>query len=371
MRRGVPLGRVAGVEVSADWSLFVLCALLVWTLESGIFPATNSHLSHRTDLLMAFAATAGLVLGILLHEIGHVLQARREGMRVEGITLAIYGGISRFTSSYPSGSAEVRVAFAGPSVSLLLGGLSVLVAHAQINQPVDAVAAWLGYINLSLGVFNLLPAVPLDGGRVLHGVLWRVKGDEAAASRIAADVGRFFAYVLITGGIALFMVWGSFSAVWLVFIGWFLLEGANSESRYSLARQALDGLRVRDVMTRSLVTVAPDETIAQVMDEKVHHTTYPVTEDGRLLGLLTFDRIARVPRREWDRRDVRHCMVALSDVPVLGEDEPATNALAATSASETGHALVVSGGALTGVVSLSDLARVLHPQCGAGQAVGA
>ena len=356
------LGRIAGIEISINWSVLALVVLLVWTLASSIFPSTNPHLSARTHLAMALVATAGFLCALLLHELGHALQARRDSVEIDGITLWMLGGVSRFKGAYPSAGVEFRVALAGPVVSALLGVIAVLVARASVPQAVGAVAAWLGYINLSLFAFNMLPALPLDGGRILHAILWRIKGDETAATRVAADVGRAFAYLFIAAGLFLVVFQGSFSGAWLAFVGWFLLHGATAESRYVLTRQALAGLRVRDLMTRDPTTVTPDETVVQVMDETIHqhrHTTYPVVENGSAVGLLPFAALARVPRWEWDERRVRDCMLPRADVPVLTEDESAVDALAEVSSSELGHALVVSDGRLIGLLATSDLARVL------------
>lgn len=372
MTSDLRLGRIAGIEISLNWSVLVLVVLLVWTLASGIFPSTNPHLSAGAHLAMAVVATAGFLCALLLHELGHALQARRDGVEIDGITLWMFGGVSRFKGAYRSAGVEFRVALAGPLVSALLGLLAVLVAHANVPQAVGAVAAWLGYINLSLFVFNMLPALPLDGGRILHAILWRIKGNETTATRIAADVGRAFAYLFITAGLFLFVFQGSFSGAWLAFVGWFLLQGATAESRYVLTRQALAGLSVRDVMTRDPVTVAPDETVEQVIDETIHrhrHTTYPVVENTSPLGLLPFNCVARVPRWEWNARRVRDCMLPLAQVPVLAEDEPAVDALAKLSSSDVGHALVLSDGRLVGLLATSDLARVLDAQPRARQAL--
>jgi len=190
-----------------------------------------------------------------------------------------------------------------------------------------------------------------------------VRGDFAWATRVAANVGRGFGYLLIAVGIAMFIFQSSFSGAWLAFLGWFLLNAATAESRYLLTQQALSGLRVRDVMTPDPVVVGPDTTLGDFMDTIVasrRHTTYPVVDHGRPVGLLPFRCVANVPRAEWDRRSVRDCLVSLDEVPVLREDEDAVDALAELSQSAGGHALVVSNGGLAGIVSASDLARALQ-----------
>jgi Zn-dependent protease/CBS domain-containing protein len=363
MWSSVRLGRIAGIEFGVNWSWLVVFALIVWTLASGIFPSTNPGLSKATHIAMAVVAAFLFFLSLLLHEFGHAIQARREGIEIDGITLWLFGGVARFKGSFRSAGVEFRVAIAGPLVSLALGVLFVLIAVIPgIPSAVDGVVSWLGYINLTLLVFNLIPAPPLDGGRVLHSALWRSRGDYVWATRVAASVGRGFGYLLIALGIAMFVFQGSFSGAWLAFLGWFLLNAATAEARSLLTRQALSGLRVRDVMTPHPVVVGPDTTLGDFMDHIMlsqRHTTYPVVEDGKPIGLLPFRSVANVPRREWDVRRVRDCLIPLSEVPVLGEDEDALDALAELSESAGGHALVVANGGLAGILSARDLGRAL------------
>jgi Zn-dependent protease/CBS domain-containing protein len=366
MGSSIRLGRIAGIELGVNWSWLVLFALLVWTLESGIFPSTNPGLSHGTYIAMAIVATLVFVVSLLLHELGHALRARREGIGIEGITLWLFGGVAKFKGMFPTAGAEFRVAIAGPLVSLFLGVLFVLIALINgLPESVDGVVSWLGYINLSLLAFNMIPAPPLDGGRVLHSALWRFRGDFVWATRTAANVGRGFGYLLIAAGVAMFIFQSSFSGAWLAFLGWFLLNAATAEARYVLARQALSGLRVRDVMTPNPVVVGPDVTLGDFMDDIMaaqRHTTYPVVDGGKAVGLLPFRCIANVPRNEWDTRRVRDCLLELDKVPVLEDDGDAADALAELSGSEGSHGLVVSDGRLTGILSMSDLARALQAQ---------
>ena len=254
MWSSVRLGRIAGIEFGVNWSWLVVFALIVWTLASGIFPSTNPGLSKATHIAMAIVAAFLFFLSLLLHEFGHALRARREGIEIDGITLWLFGGVARFKGSFRSAGTEFRVAIAGPLVSLALGVLFVLIALIPgIPSAVDGVAAWLGYINLTLLVFNLIPAPPLDGGRVLHAALWRWRGDYVWATRVAANVGRGFGYLLIAVGIAMFVFQSSFSGAWLAFLGWFLLNAATAESRYLLTQQAparTAGARRDDVRPR-------------------------------------------------------------------------------------------------------------------------
>jgi Zn-dependent protease/predicted transcriptional regulator len=360
----IALGRIFGIRIGIHWTWLLVFALLIWTLADGIFPEMNPGLSDGTYVGMAVAAAVLFFASILLHELGHAVEARREGMEIEGITLWLFGGVAQFKGAFPSAGAEFRIAIAGPLVSLALGLLFVAGAGAVSGLPeVDGVAAWLGYINLTLLVFNLLPALPLDGGRVLRAALWYFRGDFRTATRLAAAVGRGFGYFFIALGVFMFIFQGAFSGAWLAFIGWFLLQAATAEDRYALVSETLGDVRVRDLMIREPVTVPPDMSLGRFMDEIAwnrRYTTYPVVEDGRVVGLLAFRCVAEVPRAEWDARRVRDCMLPADRVPVLEEDESAVEALAELSESQVHRGLVLEDGRLAGLISITDLARALE-----------
>jgi Zn-dependent protease/CBS domain-containing protein len=302
---------------------------------------------------------------VLLHELGHAWQARRDGLEIDGITLWLFGGVAQFKGAFPNPGAEFRIAIAGPLVTVILSGGFALLALAGLPSAVDGVAAWLGYINLTLLVFNLIPALPLDGGRVLRAALWRARGDLGWATRVAADVGRGFGYLFIALGVLMFIVEGSFSGAWLAFIGWFLLQAATAEARYVATEQALAGLHVRDLMVRNPVVVDPEITVGRFMDEVAssrRFTTYPVVDrGGRPIGLLAFSSVAAVPRSEWDTRRVRDTMIPLGQVPLLAETTSAVDALADLSSRPgQNRGLVVNNGDLDGLLSITDLARALE-----------
>jgi Zn-dependent protease/predicted transcriptional regulator len=364
MNSSIELGRIFGIRIGINWSWLVVVVLITWTLAAGIFPETNPGLSDTTYIIQAIVAAALFFASLLLHELGHAVQARRDGLEIEGITLWLFGGIAKFKGQFPSAGAEFRIAIAGPLVSLALGVVFVLAAWATPEpEEVDAVVAWLGYINLTLLAFNLLPALPLDGGRVLRSIIWQVRGDFREATRLAATVGRGFGYFFIALGIFMFVFQGSFSGAWLAFIGWFLLQAATAEDRYAQVSDTLGDLRVRDLMIRDPVTVDADATLGRFMDDVAwsqRYTSYPVVDDGRVVGLLTFRCVAETPRSEWDQRSVRDCMIDRNRVPVLEEDETAVEALAELSESEVNRGVVLDGERLAGFLSITDLARALE-----------
>jgi CBS domain-containing protein len=246
----------------------------------------------------------------------------------------------------------------------VLGAFFELVAVGlSMPDQIDGVAAWLGYINLLLLVFNLLPALPLDGGRVLRSVLWELRGDFAWATRIASAIGRGFGYLFIAGGVAMFFWMDQVGGLWLAFIGWFLLGAATAEARYLAVRDALEGVRVRDLMVRDPVTVTPDLTLTDLYDRVIwshRYTTYPVVEDGRVVGLLPFRCVAQVPRSEWPGKRVRDCMLPLDTVPQLRADDPAAEALAELNDGVGRGIVLEDGNRLAGLLSITDVVRALE-----------
>ncbi len=357
------LGRIAGIRISVNWSWLIVFALIVWSLAAAVFPSQNPGFSDGEYVALAVAAALLFFASLLLHELGHALQARREGVEIEGINLWLFGGVAQFKGGFPSAGAEFRIAIAGPLVSLALGVLFVAAGFAGLPNAIDGVVTWLGYTNLILLAFNLLPALPLDGGRVLRSALWQLRGDLQWATWVASGVGRGFGFLFIGLGLFMLIVEGAFSGAWLAFIGWFLLQAATAEARYVATKQALDGLRVRDLMIRQPVTVEADVSLGQFMDDVAwsqRYTTYPVLEQGRPIGLLAFRSVASVPRDEWNTRRVRDAMIPREEVPVLDEDEPAIDALAELSTSEVNRGFVLDNGRLAGFLSITDLARALE-----------
>ena len=248
------LGSIAGIRISANWSWLIVFALITWSLASAVFPSQNPGFSDGEYIVMAVAAALLFFASLLLHELGHALQARREGVEIEGINLWLFGGVAQFKGSFPSAGAEFRIAIAGPLVSLALGVFFVLVAvFAGLPNAIDGVVAWLGYTNLILLAFNLLPALPLDGGRVLRSALWHFRGDLQWATSVASGIGRGFGFLLIALGLFMFIFEGAFSGAWLAFVGWFLLQAATAEARYIATQQALrrpEGSRPDDPRAR-------------------------------------------------------------------------------------------------------------------------
>jgi Zn-dependent protease len=357
------LGRIAGIEIGAHWSLLLVVALVVWSLADGVFPDTNPGLGDGTYFVMAIVAAVLFFASILLHELGHAIQAQREGIAIDGITLWVFGGVASLRGQIPSAGAELRVAVVGPAVSLIIGAVCVLASLAlPLPDAVDGVLFWLGQVNLYLLVFNLVPAFPLDGGRVLRALLWARRRDFASATHTAGALGRGFGQVMIAGGLLLVVFVGAFSGVWLAFLGWFLLAAAEAELETAAARDVLGDLTAADAMVHRPVTVDARTTVQDFMDDvffQKRHTAFPVVDDGRVAGIVSFRQALAVPRELWWTTPVREIMLP-ADEACVDPAAPLSDAVTRLTTSPLRRLLVCRGGQLAGLLSITDVARLVE-----------
>ncbi len=368
MEESVRIGRIAGIRVGANWSLLVIFWLIAWGLATGVYP--DEHPGHtEAAYWVAAVATALLFYGALLaHELGHAVTARRQGIPVEGITLWLFGGVTRMKGEATSPDGALRVAAVGPVVSLAAAAVFGLLALALdgVGAPglIAGIAGWLARINVILALFNLMPAAPLDGGRVLQAVLWRRRGDRLAASTTAARAGRVFGYVLIGLGLLEFSAGIGVGGLWFVFLGWFLLMAASAEQISAEARLHLEGVRVADVMTRDPVVAPGWITVAAFLDEYVlrhRFSAFPVeTFDGKLGGLVTLNRVKQVPPERRAAVRVSDVACGMGEVTVAHPDEMLLDLVGRMSRCGDGRALVIDDGRLVGIVSPTDVARALE-----------
>jgi Zn-dependent protease/CBS domain-containing protein len=357
------LGRIAGIEIGAHWSWLLVVALIIWSLADGVFPATNPGLDDGTYIAMAIVAAALFFASIVLHELGHAIQARRDGIAIGDITLWVFGGVANLRGQPPSAGAELRMALAGPAVSLVLGVTFLLVSLLlPLPEAVDGVAFWLGQINLYLLVFNLIPALPLDGGRALRAILWARRRDFTSATRTAGRLGRGFGQAMIAAGLLLVIFVGAFSGVWLAFLGWFLLAAAEAEQESAAARVALAGLTAADAMVRDPVTVEADATVQGFMDDvflPTRHTAFPVLDDGRVVGIVSFRDALELPPAVWPTVPVREIMTPAGE-NCIAPDTPLSEVLPRLASGDLQRLLVCRNGQLAGLLSITDLARLME-----------
>lgn len=370
-RSRLTLFRVRGIPVGVGWSWLPIAAFLTWWLSSQVFPQAFGDLGSATYLAMAVVAALLFFASIVLHELGHAFRALNEGMRIEGITLWLLGGVAQFLGTFPSAAAELRIAVAGPLVSVGLAvGFWLLAAVARplgAPVPVRGVVEYLSVINGLVVIFNLVPALPLDGGRILRAWLWRRRGDFAAATTTAAVIGQAFGFAMGAGGIVLLSRHQTADGLWLALVGAFIVNAARSESSYGSVDTVLRRTKVRDLMTARPALVAPGTTIDDLMVRMAGEArplpAYPVTDGDVLVGLISLQQVGSVPSDERARRTVGEAMTPRDRVAVLGADTPMREALGAIQASNE-PAVVTEGEQVTGIVSMLDVARILRIQLG-------
>ena len=370
MNENVSLGRIAGIHVGLNWSLLVVAALIAWSLATGLLPAASPGQTSGAYWTAGIVSAFVYLACLLAHELAHSIVAMRRGVRVEGITLWLFGGVSRFSSESSSPGAQAWITFVGPLTSLLLGVVFFLASVAiggGANNPglLAATLAWLGFINILLGVFNLLPAFPLDGGRILQSLLWLRTRDRLRATRIAARIGRAFAFIFIAYGLITFFAAGSLiGGVWSIFLGWFLLSAARAEETGSLIRQALSGIRVSELMTPNPVEAPDDVTVEEALHGYIlasRHSTFPTHDSGgRLSGLLTLAALKDVAPNARTATLIKDIICPLDRVPTVRPRDPAANVLNVSDGCSEGRTLVVDDGRLVGIISPSDINRMLQ-----------
>jgi Zn-dependent protease/CBS domain-containing protein len=369
MTDSLSLGRIAGIRVGLNWSLVVVVALIAWTLATGSFPADAPGLDAGAYWAAGIVAAILFLASLLAHELAHSIVAQRLGVRVDGITLWLFGGVSRLSGDANTARSETLITVVGPLTSLVFGVAFLLVGVGLggVGAPrlVVATLNWLGTINLTLAIFNLIPAFPLDGGRILRALIWARSRDKVRATTIAARVGMVFAFLLIGLGVVDFLVSGSVvGGLWMVFLGWFLLAAARSEESSGLLRQALDGVRVADVMTPNPIQVPDYITVNDLVNRFLfadRHTTFP-TQDfgGRLTGLVTLAGIKRVPTDRRATTRVRDIFCPLGEVVTAAAEDSLVNLLSRMGGCSEGRALVLRDGSLVGIVSPSDVSRAVQ-----------
>ncbi len=365
MESSFRIARVGGIEIGASWSWLIVFGIVVWSLATAVFPAAYPDLGAGAHLAMAVVTAVLFFASILLHELGHARRALREGVPIEGITLWLLGGVARIRSHPRSAGAAFRVAVMGPVITAALAvGLGILTYVASRLDLPDGVQGVLGYltrINLIVLGFNLIPALPLDGGRIFQAWIWHRTGNPTEATVQAAAAGRVFGYLLVVIGLLGLFGGSDLGGIWLVFVGWFLVQAAGAERTNALLRRTLGNRRVRDAMTPAPVTVPPDlpldEFVAQAWQGR--HSTYPVVADGELLGLVGVRDVSRVPPDERPSRRVGDIMVPRSELATIDADSELADVLDALDGGSR-RLPVLDGGMLVGILAPSDVAKAIE-----------
>jgi len=370
MQAQVQLGRVFGIRIGLHYSWILIAILIVFSL-SGQFATVHRDWSPGVIWGTSILTALLFFICIVLHELGHSVVAQRRGIRVPSIVLFALGGVSQMERESPDAKTEFWMALAGPLVSFVLGLLCLGGAHAlgwvgpmsSTPSPLAAMLGWLGYINLVLGGFNLVPAYPLDGGRVFRAAAWWITHSIERATRIASNVGQVFAFLFILDGLWQFFHGQGFGGLWIAFIGWFLLDAARSSRVQVEVTHALAGIKVCDVMERNCALVDATTNLQTLVDEHVLRTgqrCFIVQKNGHMEGLITPADISRVERRMWPLTTVEQAMRPLAQLQVVSPDAPVVEALETMARENVNQLPVASNGHLEGVLSRAHLLDVLR-----------
>ena len=359
----ITLFRLLGFAIRIDLSWFFIALLITWSLAKGLFPQMHEDLENLTYWTMGAAGAAGLFISIIFHEFSHALVARRYDIPIEGITLFIFGGVAEMTKEPDTPRAEFHMAIAGPIASMALSA-GFLAAHSisvAYSWPVPAqgVLQYLGWINGILALFNLVPAFPLDGGRVLRAVLWQKKGDLQQATRIAARIGGRFGLAFMIGGGFLFITGNIIGGIWWFLIGQFIRSASMVSVQQVIIRRALEGEPVRRFMRPNPISVPPSATVQQFVEDYVykhHHKLFPVIESDRLLGQVGIPQVKKVKRADWGRTRIADIAIPCTHENTAMADEDAMEALSRMRKEGQSRLLVIArDGHLAGILTLKDM----------------
>lgn len=369
MTGSIRLGRVFGLEIEIHYSWFIIFGLVALSLALYVFPQEFPDLPAYQGWALGLSVTLVFFASLLLHEMAHSLVARANGLEISGITLFLFGGVSRMTDEPSSAGVELKVAAAGPATSIGLAAIFwALQVLAQDIAPLPLLLAlrWLAIINLALAVFNLVPGFPLDGGRLLRAAIWHFTGNLRRASHIASLFGQGFGYLLIAWG--LFRIFFTrdgldLGGIWVVFIGWFLIDAARSGYQQVILRRALSGVPVRSIMSTDPAVVPSHISLQEAADDyflRRHYAAFPVVEDGGVKGIVSLSEVREVPREEWASTPVGQIARPIGPDDMLSPTDDSWHALARMATKGVGRLLVMEGPTLVGIVSRTDLMRHLR-----------
>lgn len=366
MNDTLPLGRIAGIRVGLNWTVLALVALLLWSFGDRTFPSDLPQAGPALIWTLATLASLLVLVSILLHELGHAVQARRDRMSIDGITLWMLGGVARFRGNFPSAGAELRIALAGPAVSLALavafGGAAQVAALPDTTR---SLLLWVGIVNATLFVFNLLPALPLDGGRVLRALLWAATGDFGRGTRIAAAVARVLALAIVVIGVLTFVMLGDSGGLWLVLLGWFLLQATRSETAAVAPHELVGHRRVSEIMdpARGVPGGLPLDTFERQALRSPQVASYPVFHDGHYVGMVSRTDTAAVDPTVRHLHVVSDLMLPRAEVTELAPDDPLNVAFGAFGRN-LDRLPVIDQGRLVGLLDVRSVAHAATAESG-------
>jgi len=362
-RRTISLGRIFGIPIGLDYSWFLIFALLTWTMAVGYYPAEFKNWPVFQYWVAGAVSSVMLFVSVLLHELGHSVVAMRYKIPVRSITLFIFGGVSLIGAEPPSAAAGFWISLAGPAMSFFLAAIFGLMHSFLDIAPLLALFKYLVYVNIALGVFNLIPGFPLDGGGIFRAIVWRITHDMRRATIIAANVGRFIAYIFIFLGVWQILAGNLINGIWIAFIGWFLESAAVAQVQQQALRDILAGRRVSQAMNRQYSSLSADTTLQKLVEDHILSSgrrSFVVERGDEAIGLLTLHNLKEVPRSEWQRRTVFQIMIPIEQVKRVSPDGGLWAALEQMDRDGVNQLPVMTDGHIVGMLSREDIIGYLR-----------
>jgi Zn-dependent protease len=365
---GIKIGRIFGIPIHLHASWFIIFALLTFTITQS-FASQHGNWSDAQHWTVGILTSLLFFASVVFHELGHSVTAIHYRIPVVSITLFVFGGVARIGKEAGTARQEFNIAVAGPASSYFLSGAFYLVGRlAPGGGMVEALTMWLAQINLALATFNLIPGFPLDGGRILRAIVWGATGDYTRATKIASAGGQLVAYAMI-----IFGVWGAvrgnLGALWLAFIGWFVLSAAQESMAQVAVKNALQGLRAGDIMSRELPTVPRSISVLEYAEEilRTGRRCHLVQGDGQLVGLISVHAVNSIPREEWAETSVQAAMLPRERVLVTAPQEPVLNLLERMQREDINQMPVVDENRVVGMISRDTILRVIQTRVEMGR----
>ncbi len=380
---GVPIGKAFGISLKLHWTWFFIFALVTWALATSYFPTVYPAWSSSMKISAGIVTSLLFFGSVLAHELMHSVVALHEGIKVHSITLFILGGVSQMTEEPKLPKDEFRMAIAGPGSSIVIGaifwGIFFAAGGTIVSTPggilflsrsalpmaqfIAGVSGWLGLINLLLGVFNLIPGFPLDGGRVLRSLLWWRSKNLQSATRIASNIGRGVGFIFIFYGVYLLFTGNWFNGIWFALIGWFLESAAVGSYRQLVLQDLLKGHVASEVMSRDCMMISPSISVEELVNEHIltsGRRCFPVVSSGHIEGMITIHNIRAIPRDLWRSKTVREAMTPLAKLKSVRPDEELNNVLQILAQNDINQVPVVQGNDIVGVVARDNIISFIN-----------
>jgi len=366
-KSSIKLFKIFGIEIRLDYSWFIIFALFAYYFGFFYFPSVLPDISEGFLALITIVTVILFFVSVLIHEMSHSLVAKSKGIPVEKITLFLFGGMAQIEKEPETPYNEFVMAIAGPAASFVLAIIyGIIWFFARNFSPVREPVGYLAIINIVLGVFNMLPGYPLDGGRILRSIIWKSTGSLKRATFIASTGGRIIGFMIIAVGVFYIFMGNFLNGVWLAFIGWFLQSSAQMGYRQLVFESSIKGIKVVDVMNENVVDVTKDTTLHDLVDNyfmRYRFGRFPVVEDEethKLLGVISIHDVKSVPKEEWSYVQVGDIVNKISESEKVDVSMEISEAIKKMVKNDLGHLVVMSGNKLKGIITKSDVMRFIR-----------